>query len=77
LPIHKGDPKITETFNPLAFINLNDFKSDEEAIEVIEAVDQNGTLYSAYPDAPPFVDNIIPARFTNDHYLNFWQRILQ
>jgi hypothetical protein len=32
VPIYKGDPRIAETFNPLAFINLSDFKSDEEAI---------------------------------------------
>jgi alpha(1,3/1,4) fucosyltransferase len=77
IPIYKGDPRIAETFNPLAFINVSDFKSDEEAIEFIKAVDQDDALYKAYLDAPPFVGNVIPARFTDEHYLKFWQRVLQ
>jgi hypothetical protein len=76
VPIYKGDPKIAETFNPPAFINLDDFKSDEEAIEFIEAVDQDDSLYQAYLDAPPFVGNAVPARFTDEYYLEFWRRIL-
>jgi hypothetical protein len=76
VPIYKGDPRIAETFNPLAFINLSDFKSDEEAIEFIESVDREDALYQTYLDAPPFVGNVVPARFTDAHYLEFWQRIL-
>lgn len=76
IPIYKGDPRIAKTFNPLAFINVSDFNSDEEAIEFIKAVDQDDALYKTYLDAPPFLGNVIPARFTDARYLEFWHRIL-
>jgi hypothetical protein len=77
VPIYKGDPRITETFNPMAFINVSDFNSDEEAIEFIQTVDQDDALYQTYLDAPPFVGNVIPARFTEEYYLEFWRSILR
>jgi hypothetical protein len=76
VPIYKGDPRIARTFNPRSFINLNDFKSDEEAVEFIAAVDQDDALYQTYLDAPPFVDNVVPTHLTDAHYLEFWRRIL-
>ena len=76
VPIYKGDPSIAQIFNPRAFINLNDFKSDEEAIEFIAAVDQDDALYQSYLDAPPFAYNVVPASLTDDHYLEFWRKIL-
>jgi hypothetical protein len=61
----------------IEFFHTSDFKSDEESIEYINAVDQNDALYQTYLDAPPFVGNVVPAKFTDEHYLNFWQKILR
>lgn len=76
VPIYRGDPRIAETFNPSAFINVSDFNSEEECIEYIKAVDQNDALYQTYLNAPPFLGNVIPAKLTDEHYLNFWRKIL-
>jgi hypothetical protein len=76
VPIYKGDPRIAETFNPRAFINLDTFQSEDEAIEFIKIIDEDDALYQSYVDAPPFIDNVVPSRFTDHYYLEFWRRIL-
>ncbi len=66
VPIYKGDPRIAETFNPRAFINLDTFPSEDDAIEFIKVVDQDDALYQTYLDAPPFVDNVIPTQLCDE-----------
>ncbi|HEU6447236.1 MAG TPA: glycosyltransferase family 10 [Verrucomicrobiae bacterium] len=75
VPIYWGNPRVEEIFNPDSFINVNQFKSDEEAIEFIRAVDEDDQLYQKIWSAPPFRDNVIPRQFADGTYLSFFKRI--
>lgn len=56
VPIYWGDPKVAEYFNPEAFINLNDCKSVDQAIEIIKRVDADDELYRHMINAPVIVN---------------------
>jgi hypothetical protein len=48
-----GNEKVTEYFNPDAFINCNDFSSFDEVIEYVKEVDNNENLYNKMLNARP------------------------
>ncbi len=52
IPIYWGDPNICKMFNPKSFINVNDFKKLEDAIEKIKEIDNDDTLYLKYLKEP-------------------------
>ena len=76
VPIYAGARRVAEFFNPQAFINVADFRDDEEAIEYIQQVDNDEALFQSYLDAPPFVGNVVPPCLSDSHYLQFWNQIL-
>jgi len=76
VPIYWGAPNADRYFNPEAFINVQKFASDEEAIEHIKRVDQDDALYQAYLNAPPFRGNVVPTELSDEHYLAFFKSIL-
>lgn len=45
VPIYWGDPTITETFNPKAFINAFDFESIDSLVDYVRKVDEDDELY--------------------------------
>ena len=45
VPIYWGDPLIKRVFNEKAFINISDFASIDEAIELIKKIDNDDELY--------------------------------
>ena len=75
VPIYSGNPRVNEIFNSKAFINVDTFPSDEEAIDYIREVDTSDELYDAYLNEPPFPGNVVPTRFSDPTYLAFFQRI--
>ena len=75
VPIYSGNPRVGEIFNPRAFINVDTFASDDDAIDYIREVDTNDDLYESYLSEPPFPDNTIPERISDATYLQFFQRI--
>lgn len=46
IPIYWGDPDVTKEFNPKAFVNLMDYSSIDEGIEVVKKIDQDDELYN-------------------------------
>jgi len=56
VPIYWGSPKITEYFNPDAFINCHDYDSFDRVIDQIIEVDNDDDLYRKYTDAPPILE---------------------
>lgn len=58
IPIYKGGYEIKEDFNTKSFINIHDFKSDEEAIEYIIELDRNDDKYMDMLRKPWFNDGI-------------------
>jgi hypothetical protein len=57
IPIHWGDPRVKEDFNPDSFICAEDFGSLRELAEYVLHVDETPALYARYTQAPPFRDN--------------------
>lgn len=46
IPIYWGDPNIEEEFNPASFINCNKYKSIDEIVNIIRAIDQTDAYMS-------------------------------
>ena len=63
VPIYWGDPTVETVFNPKAFLNRNNFSSDDEFIEEIAAVDQDDERYLKMLEEPIFKNNCIPSSF--------------
>ena len=55
IPIYSGYREIAELFNPAAFINADDFSTQQELIEYIKEVDNSPELTAAYQNAPPIL----------------------
>lgn len=77
VPLYSGNPKVKEIFNPKAVINVDAFNNWYEAIEYIKYVDSNDDTYCAYLNEPPFIDNKIPDKFSDEVYLEFFDRIFK
>ena len=56
IPIYYGDPLVGKIFNKKAFIDLNDFKTINEAIEYIKKIDNDDKLYLEYIKEPMLLD---------------------
>jgi hypothetical protein len=77
LPIYSGNPRVAEVFNPKAFINVDTFASDEEAIDYVREVDNDERLYESYLNEPPFAGNVVPEQMSDATYRAFFRRIFQ
>ncbi len=75
VPIYRGDPDVARFFNPDAFINLADFRNNDEAIEFIKMVDRDDALYARYLREPPFRGNVVPEEISDGYYLKFWEQV--
>jgi len=75
IPIHWGDPRVKEDFNPESFICADDFTSLDELAEYVLHVDTNPDLYARYVQAPPFRDNRPSPVYDLNHLVDFFQRI--
>ena len=75
VPIYWGNPKIAEDFNPRSFINVHDFQSFKEVIEYVMFLDQDDKAYKQILGAPPFIDNMLPAKFNDEIYYTFFKDI--
>ena len=76
VPIYSGNPRVAEIFNPKAFINVDDFNSEEDAIDYIRAVDSDDALYESYLNEPPFRGNTVPERISDAASVDFFRRVL-
>ncbi len=59
LPIYWGNKLVDKDFNGKAFLNYNDFNSDEELIDRIIEIDNNDELLFKYFSEPIFENNIV------------------
>ena len=55
VPIYWGGSQCVEDFNPAAFINADDFKSQDQLINYVEHVNGNKDLWMQYVTAPVFL----------------------
>jgi hypothetical protein len=75
IPVYWGNPRIAEDFNPGAFINMHDFASVEEVINYIKFLDENDEACLKILEEPAFVENVVPDKFKDDVYYNFFEKI--
>lgn len=55
IPIYYGDTNVCKIFNPNSFINVSDFKSDDELLKRIEEIDNDVDLFLQIINEPIFV----------------------
>lgn len=55
IPIYWGNPRVAELFNPKSFINCHDYRSFDEVISRVAAIDQDERLYAAYRAESPIL----------------------
>ena len=75
IPIHWGDPRVKEDFNPDSFICADDFRSLEELADYVLHVDDTPDLYARYVQAPPFVGNRPSPVYDLSRLVDFFRRI--
>ena len=81
IPIYYGYREVAELFNPAAFINANNFSSQQELVEYIKEVDNSPELTAAYQNAPPILPDSPLHNFRVDKmrplFLSFAERALK
>lgn len=77
IPIHWGDPRAGEFFNPESFISAHDFKSLDELAEYVIHVDETPELYARYVQATPFRGNQPNPAFDHSRLIDFFRGIFQ
>jgi len=75
IPIHWGDPRVKDYFNPESFICAHDFPSLEDLAEYVLHVDDTPELYARYIRATPFHQNRPNPAYDLNHLVEFFQRI--
>lgn len=56
IPVYWGSPTVTKEFNPKAFVNAHDFRSDEELIDYLLELSQDYERMAAMLNEPIFRD---------------------
>jgi hypothetical protein len=75
IPIHWGDPRVKEDFNPDSFICAHNFSSLEELADYVIHVDDTPELYARYVQAPPLVGNHLSPVYDLSHLVSFFRNI--
>jgi len=73
IPIYWGDPTIVEQFNPKAFINVSDFESMDEVVELVKKIDADDALYLSYIREPLYLEG----QKTSEEYEEEMKRFIQ
>ena len=77
IPIYWGCPKITQIFNPAAFINCHDYSSLDEVVSRVQEIDNDHELYLKYATAPPLLPDSLMYNFTPDKIQAELNQIMQ
>ena len=75
IPIHWGDPRVKEYFNPESFICASDFTSLQELADYVIYVDETPDLYARYLQATPFHDNRPNPAYDLNLLVDFFRKI--
>lgn len=76
IPIYWGPKNVSEDFNVNSFINIDDYKSDEECLDFIENLLMNNNRLIDYVEQPIFVNNEIPYHATPMALCDFLKGII-
>lgn len=72
IPIYWGSETVNEDFNSKAFINIDSFKTQNEAIEYILELNFNDNLYEQVLNQPAFINNIAPDYYNLNNFLSWF-----
>lgn len=75
VPIYWGNPLVQRDFNPRAFINCHDYRSMDEAVEAVIALDRDDGLYRRYLGETAFPDNRPNEFIAEDAVLDRFEQI--
>jgi hypothetical protein len=75
IPIHWGDPRVKEDFNPDSFICADDFSSLEELADYVLHVDDTPKLYARYVQATPLIGNRLSPVYDLSYLVTFFRNI--
>lgn len=74
IPIYWGSKSVSDDFNDKAFINVHDFDSMEEVLELIKEIDSDNELYNKFLSEPIFKNNEIPACALPENVLHYIEK---
>ncbi len=75
VPIYYGDPRVSEDFNPDAFINAHDFQTIDQLVDFVQKVDRDDALYLKMMRVPVFKNGKLPDDLTDEALLRFFEPI--
>lgn len=76
VPIYWGAPDIGSDFNEKSFININNYKSDQEAIDDILNIQEDSKIYNDILNQPCFKNNAIPSNVSPNNVEKFINKVL-
>jgi len=77
IPVYWGNPDVAIDFNTKSFVNINDFKSYDEAIKYIIELDNDDDKYLAMASEPWLNNNKVADEFTEESFLDFFDFIVK
>jgi hypothetical protein len=76
IPIYWGSPTITADFNPLSFINVNNFHDLDAVVDYVKMIDNDDDLYNRILAASPFAGNIPRDYVMLNNFLNWFESVV-
>lgn len=77
IPIYWGNKDVSKDFNPESFINVNDYNSLEEVIEVIKELDNNDEKYLKMLNTPYLNNGQFYNNLNDEKILSFFENIFK
>lgn len=68
IPIYWGDPRVTDDFNPDAFIHLHDFATPEDCADYVLEISEDRERMAAYLSAPVFKGGAVPRHLKRETF---------
>ena len=76
IPIYWGNPEVEIDFNTKSFVNINDFKTYDEAIEYIIELDRDDVKYLELALQPWLNNNKVAKVFSEESLLDFFEFVV-
>jgi len=76
IPIYWGSTTVESDFNRDSFINVHNFKNQQEAIDYVLKVDEDDELYNKIVSAPKFVNRVPPSYLFYNNFLNWFDAVV-
>lgn len=77
IPVYWGNPQVHQDFNTRSFVNVNNFKSFNEAAEYIVMLDEDEEKLAAMAAEPWFQHNEIPHEMTEESLVSFFDFVIE